>query len=72
VSVCFLASVANQPEAVVALAARFFDVILDRFGALGGVELDMPPRTDRARSADLRWVIVADVGVEVIDPWRSA
>jgi hypothetical protein len=57
---------------VVALAARFFDAILDRFGELGGVELDMLPRTDRARSADLRWVIVVDAGVEVIDPWRSA
>jgi plasmid stability protein len=35
-------------------AAGFFDVILDRFGELGGVELDIPPRTDRARAADLR------------------
>jgi plasmid stability protein len=34
--------------------AGFFDVILDRFGELGGVELDIPPRTDRARAADLR------------------
>ncbi len=35
-------------------AAGFFDVILDRFGDLGGVELDIPPRTYRARAADLR------------------
>ena len=28
------------------------DVILDRFGELGGVELDIPPRTDKARAAD--------------------
>jgi len=35
-------------------APGFFDVILDRFGELGGVELDIPPRTDRARAADLR------------------
>jgi len=35
-------------------AAGLFDVILDRFGELGGVELDIPPRTDRTRAADLR------------------
>lgn len=35
-------------------AAGFFDVILERFGELGGVELDIPPRTERARAADLR------------------
>jgi plasmid stability protein len=35
-------------------AAGFFDVILDRFSELGGVELDIPPRADRARAADLR------------------
>jgi plasmid stability protein len=29
------------------------DAILDRFGELGGVELDIPPRADRARAADL-------------------
>jgi hypothetical protein len=60
-----------RQRAVVALAADFFDVILDRFGELGGVELGIPPRTDRAWAADLRQAIVADVGVEVIDPWRS-
>lgn len=30
------------------------DAILDRFGELAGVELDIPPRADRARAADLR------------------
>ena len=35
-------------------AAGFFDVILDRFGELGGVDLDISPRTERARAADLR------------------
>jgi len=39
---------------VIALAAGFLDVIINRFGELGGVELDIPPRTDRARAADLR------------------
>ena len=29
------------------------DAILDRFGELGGVELDIPPRAYRARAADL-------------------
>jgi hypothetical protein len=71
VSIRCLASVASETEAVVALAACFFDVILDRFDELGGVELGIPPRPDRARAADLRWVIVADAGVEVIDPRRS-
>ena len=28
------------------------DAILDRFGELGGVELDIPPRADPARAAD--------------------
>jgi len=68
VSILCLASVATKTKAVVALAAGFFDVILDRFGELGGVELDIPPRADQARAADLRWMIVADAGVEVIDP----
>jgi len=52
-SLCCLASVTSKTEAVVALAAGFFDVILDRLGELGGVDLDIPPRTDRARAADL-------------------
>jgi len=55
--------VASKTEAVVAQAADFFDVILDRFGELGGVELDIPPRVDQARAADL-----VETCVEVIDP----
>jgi plasmid stability protein len=35
-------------------AAGLVDAILDRFGELGGVELDIPARTDRARAADVR------------------
>ena len=57
--ICRPASVART-EAVVALAAGFFDVILDRFGELGGVELDIPPREDQARAADF-----AETGGEV-------
>jgi plasmid stability protein len=30
------------------------DAILDRFGELGGVELDIPPRADQPRAADFR------------------
>ena len=30
-----------------------FTVLLDRFGELGGVDLDLPPRATPARSADL-------------------
>jgi hypothetical protein len=64
--ICRPASVASRTEAVVALAASFFDVILDRFGELGGVELDIPPREDQARAADF-----AETGGEVTDLWRS-
>lgn len=28
--------------------------ILDRFGAVGGVELDLPPRAERVRAAEFR------------------
>jgi len=35
-------------------AAGLFDAILDRFGELGGVELDIPARADRARAAEFR------------------
>jgi plasmid stability protein len=35
-------------------AAGLIDAILDRFGELGGVELDIPARADRARAADVR------------------
>lgn len=30
-----------------------FTTLLDRFGALGGVELELPRRTARPRAADL-------------------
>jgi plasmid stability protein len=33
-------------------SAGLFTTLLDRFGALGGVELDLPAREDPARSAD--------------------
>ena len=33
-------------------AAGLFDAILDRFGELGGVELDIPAREAPARAAD--------------------
>jgi len=58
--------VTSKIEAVVALTADFLDVILDRFGQLGGVDLGIPPRVDQPRAADF-----LDTGVEVIDPWRS-
>ncbi len=31
-----------------------FTTLLDRFGALGGVDLDLPPRRTAARAAELR------------------
>ena len=30
-----------------------FQALLDRFGALGGVDLDIPPRATRPRAGDL-------------------
>jgi len=45
-----LTDAVNGPDEVPGL----LDAILDRFGELGGVELEMPPRTGRARAADLR------------------
>jgi plasmid stability protein len=35
-------------------APGLLDAIMDRFGELGGVELDIPPRMDQPRAADLR------------------
>jgi hypothetical protein len=64
--ICCLASVAGKTEAVVTQAADFFDVILDRFGELGGVDLDIPPRVHQARAAD-----VVEICIEVIDLWCS-
>lgn len=34
-------------------SAGLFHVMLDRFGAIGGVELDLPPRAAPVRAADL-------------------
>lgn len=33
-------------------SAGLFTAVLDRFGALGGVGLDLPARTESARAAD--------------------
>jgi antitoxin FitA len=33
-------------------APGMFDAILDRFGELGGVELDLPPRSTQVRAAE--------------------
>ena len=33
-------------------AQGLFQAIMDRFGELGGVELDFPPRATRARPAE--------------------
>ena len=33
-------------------APGLFQVIMDRFGELGGVELDLPPRSARTRAAE--------------------
>jgi antitoxin FitA len=32
--------------------AGLFTALLDRFGALGGVDLELPPRAEPARAAD--------------------
>ena len=39
----------REPE----LRGNLFTVLLDRVGALGGVELDIPARSTPARAADL-------------------
>jgi antitoxin FitA len=39
----------REPE----LSGGLFTVLLDRFGAIGGVELDLPPRSTPVRAADL-------------------
>jgi antitoxin FitA len=43
-----LAEAVREPEDSVGL----FTTLLDRFGALGGVDLEVPRREDRARAAD--------------------
>jgi plasmid stability protein len=35
-------------------SAGLFTALLDRFGRLGGVELDLPGRAEPARAADFR------------------
>lgn len=35
-------------------AEGLFEAVLQRFGEAGGVELDLPSRTARARAADFR------------------
>ena len=45
-----LADAVSRPEEVPGL----LDAIVDRFGELGGIELDIPPRADQPRAADLR------------------
>jgi antitoxin FitA len=32
--------------------AGLFETVLDRFGEIGGVELELPPRTTQVRAAD--------------------
>jgi antitoxin FitA len=39
----------SEPER----SGGLFTVLLDRFGAIGGVELDLPPRSTPVRAADL-------------------
>ncbi len=44
-----LAEAVSEPTT----SGGLFNMLLDRFGDLGGVELDLPPRTIPARQADL-------------------
>jgi antitoxin FitA len=44
-----LARAVNEPDQPEGL----FATLVDRFAAAGGVELDLPPRSTRARGADL-------------------
>ena len=44
-----LTQAANEPDEPEGL----FATLVDRFAAVGGVELELPPRSTRARSADL-------------------
>lgn len=43
-----LTEAVNEP----ADSAGLFTALLDRFGVLGGVDLDLPERTEPARAAD--------------------
>ncbi len=44
-----LADAVGEPEE----ADGLFQALIDRFGALGGVDLDIPSRATRPRAADL-------------------
>jgi len=44
-----LADAVSEP----AVSKGLFTTLLDRFGDLGGVDLDLPPRTAPPRAADL-------------------
>jgi hypothetical protein len=37
---------------ILAGCSRLFTAVLDRFGVLGGVELELPERTEPARAVD--------------------
>jgi hypothetical protein len=55
-------------------SARLFTTLLDRFGALGGVDLALASREESARAADagLATRNVSDfdgTAIEIIDPW---
>jgi antitoxin FitA len=43
-----LAAAVDTPDA----SESLFAMLIDRFGAVGGVELDLPPRSTRVRSAE--------------------
>ncbi|HMD45190.1 MAG TPA: Arc family DNA-binding protein [Acidimicrobiales bacterium] len=45
---CILAEAVAEPT-----AGSLFDVLITRFGSLGGVDLELPDRSTVARSADL-------------------
>ena len=44
-----LTEAASEPEE----AGGLLQALVDRFGALGGVDLDIPPRATRPRAADI-------------------
>jgi plasmid stability protein len=41
-----------------------FTALLDRFAALGGVDLELPDRTDNGSD-------FSGTGIEVVDPWAA-
>jgi plasmid stability protein len=46
-------SILTEAVEETANAGGIFDVLIDRFSALGGVDLELAPRTLTVRSADL-------------------